>query len=99
MRHLVTGLVGFGLSMSFGVMLVAMARRVPRGSGRSSLLLQAVGVALVGCAAVRFIVGPAAFFTRLLLGGVGLLVIASVASGWEAWTAFRATRAEDRPAT
>lgn len=92
MLRLAIGVLGPLLGLVMVWTFVAMARRDPPGASRVSMLLHAVGLGLVGCAAVRFIAGPAFYFDWLLMGGITVMLAGTIVGGWDAWSKFRAKR-------
>jgi hypothetical protein len=53
------------------------------------LRFHAAGVLLIGCAALRFVAGPAIYFSWLFALGMTLLFAGLLASGWNVWTSVR----------
>ena len=83
------GILGPLLSCVLAWILVALSRQDQSSASKASLQLHAAGVGLIGCAALRFIAGPAIYFTRLFVVGMTLLLAGALASGWNVWTSTR----------
>lgn len=89
MHHLVVGILGPALGFVLAWALVALARHDQSSASKASLRLHAAGAGLIGCAALRFVAGPAILFSWLFAIGITLLLAGVIASGWNVWTSVR----------